>query len=956
MTADPNDRDACGCCAPIADPGMDNPPGASSLRFRIDTHAGFLARMLARIPFVTVDVGGTKSRPLTALTTRDPGDPSIAMLDAWAVVGDVLTFYQERIANEGFLGTATERLSIHALASAIGYELGSGVAAGTYLAFTLDAPLVSPALPPAPPPPIQTPSPTEITLARGTKVQSVPTPGQLPQTFETVEAVTARVAWNGLRARQLQRQQLGVNHEHEVTWRAASGHTVPCRIVHIDTAKANLNPGDWLILRVGSENRDPSDPVSRKVTLGTALVRVQSAEADPTSGRTRIVLHHAGHRPPRFQLPDLPDGVVSPDPETLDAATVRTRVVERVWSEPDLQAQIAVQGWNSDQLLAQVEAIRDAAPAPATIWVQRKTASAFGANAPDFETLPADLRRHLTELHRNWNGKARSVWQNDRGDLRVRADLFLDRVVDGLTPGGWVVLTAPGVAATAFQIRGIVESSLAEYAISGKATGLRLRHRDGAPITDHYKRHAGAAFKTRSTNLWLASEALPVGAAPLSERVGHAHDGVDHVVLDAMVLGLTAGQPIAVRGIVVDEHGGTLGAPRSEVAILHRVEHRSGTSVLYFEAPLSAVYDRATLTLCANVARATHGETIANEILGDGGGSAQHQAFALKRPPLTLVSAPTASGTASTLAVQVNGVTWSERDTLLDAGPAERVYQTRTDDTGVTTVTFGDGVRGARLPTGRSNVVATYRAGMGLAGEVGAGTLSLLASRPLGLRAVINPVAATGAADPEPVDAARDNAPRTVRTLDRIVSLSDYEDFARGFAGIGKARGAAMWDGDGRLVHVTVAAVDGGTVGVNTDLYRNLVAAIADLGDGIERFAIDSFISRHFALDASVVVAADRTPGSVLAAATAAVLAAYGFAARDLAEPVTESEIMAVLSGVPGVVAAFVTRLYRTDQAAVLNAVIGASDARWDAAVRKVVPAELLVLLPTRLHLSVVTP
>ena len=45
---------------------------------------------------------------------------------------DVLTFYQERIANEGYLRTATERRSMLELARAIGYELSPGVAASTY--------------------------------------------------------------------------------------------------------------------------------------------------------------------------------------------------------------------------------------------------------------------------------------------------------------------------------------------------------------------------------------------------------------------------------------------------------------------------------------------------------------------------------------------------------------------------------------------------------------------------------------------------------------------------------------------------------------------------------------------------------------------------------------------------------------------------------------------------------
>ncbi len=49
-------------------------------------------------------------------------------------------------------------------------------------------------------------------------------------------------------------------------------------------------------------------------------------------------------------------------------------------------------------------------------------------------------------------------------------------------------------------------------------------------------------------------------------------------------------------------------------------------------------------------------------------------------------------------------------------------------------------------------------------------------------------------------------------TLDRIVSLRDFEDFARAFAGIGKAQATWLWDGERRLVHLTVAASNGGAV------------------------------------------------------------------------------------------------------------------------------------------------
>ena len=148
----------CGCCdgvQKLTPADETNRSGLSALRYRVGTHAQFFETMKARLSTIEVDGVGSDGqtpatfRPLQGLTTRDSGDPSIAMLDAWATVGDVLSFYQERIANENYLRTATERRSILELARLVGYRLRPGVAASTFFAYTIDdkqsAPLTIPA-------------------------------------------------------------------------------------------------------------------------------------------------------------------------------------------------------------------------------------------------------------------------------------------------------------------------------------------------------------------------------------------------------------------------------------------------------------------------------------------------------------------------------------------------------------------------------------------------------------------------------------------------------------------------------------------------------------------------------------------------------------------------------------------------------------------------------------------
>ena len=75
-------------------------------------------------------------------------------------------------------------------------------------------------------------------------------------------------------------------------------------------------------------------------------------------------------------------------------------------------------------------------------------------------------------------------------------------------------------------------------------------------------------------------------------------------------------------------------------------------------------------------------------------------------------------------------------------------------------------------PSGRDNVVATYRVGIGLAADLRRERITIPLTRPLGLQDVVNPVRGRRRRRPRGRStAARSNAPLAVRTLGRIVSL-----------------------------------------------------------------------------------------------------------------------------------------------------------------------------------------
>jgi hypothetical protein len=273
----------------------------------------------------------------------------------------------------------------------------------------------------------------------------------------------------------------------------------------------------------------------------------------------------------------------------------------------------------------------------------------------------------------------------------------------------------------------------------------------------------------------------------------------------------------------------------------------------------------------------------------------------LKQPPLTFVSAPTPSGADTTLEVFVNDVQWHEADTLAGLGAKDRKFITKTDDDDKTSVIFGNGEQGVRLPTGMANVKTKYRNGIGKPGNVKAEQVSLLQTRPLGVKSVINPLPASGGADKDNRDQARENAPLAVMSLDRLVSVQDYADYTRTFAGIGKASSARLSDGRRQLVHVTIAGSDDIPIDPTSDLYHNLLIALRQLGDPDLPVQVETRELIVLVLSANVRLATDYQWEPVVTKIRAALLDSFGFQKRALGRPALLSEIISAIQDTEGV-------------------------------------------------------
>jgi hypothetical protein len=893
MSATSSHPAGCKCDAEVAietPVEIVNRPGLSALAYRIGTHRQFKGTLLARL-------GG-----VAGLHTRQDDDFSIALLDAFSCVADTLTFYQERIANESYLATATERRSLIELGRLIDYRPRDGVAAQAHLAFIIENAPGAPDLAAAP-----------VAIGTGLKVQSLPAQGQLPMTFETVEDIVAHPEWNAMRPQLTQEQMISKD----------------MRFFVVKGTSSQLHPGDRILVVPGTDVQD-------RVAL-----QVMSVVPQPATGTTLVNLAIDPPEPPPPKPRVFPLQVFEPRLAGLTTEFVRSNVLGFTWRQADLDAFVRVQGWRPSALTRNIKwqvGHRVFQP-EAGVFAFRDRAAIFGHNAPTPVTVAGQTTPGLSG-----DPTLQSESQADGG---MDPTIDLDRTYPDIVPGSWLLLKNPTRLPDSnddyviYQVEDSLELSRAKYGLSAKVTRLLLSRDDGFD-----------SLTIRQTTVFAGSNRLELAELPITDDV----EG-NSVTLDDVYLGLKVGQTVILTG----ERSDLGGVVSSEVMTLADLTFSDGRTTLTFQRALGGSYVRGTVSINANVALATHGETV-QETLGGGNASEPHLSLALRQKPLTYVSSDAPSGSDSTLALRVNDLSWHEVPSFFGHGPQERIFVTHAADDGTTTVLFGDGVNGARPATGLDNIRATYRKGIGKVGNVDAGQLSLLLMRPPGVRSVGNPLAASGGADPEILDSIRRNAPLTMMTMDRIVSLQDYEDFAHAFAGIAKAMAVPwIWSGHARGVFITIAGPDSADIDRDSDTYTNFLAAIQNAGAPHVPLEVQTYRKAFFELSATIIVKPDFIADDVVAAVEQALRAAFSFDARGFGQPVMLSEVMAAMQGVSGVLAVDLDRLSRIDNVLRLKELSLLSDALAAAAPSvqddgTLLAAELLTLDPRPVQLTGVMP
>jgi len=896
--------DTCGCCegveklTPIK---IHNDHGLETILYRTGTHSEFKESMIK---------GLSESALLKDLTIREDDDSTIALMDVWAMILDVLTFYNERIINEGYILTSTERLSLVELARHISYIPKPGVAAGSWFSFLTEE---SPG------------APTEAKVENGTRVQSIPGQDEKAQIFETIEEILAKTKWNKIRPKLTQSQEFNKG----------------LKRIYLKGTSLQLQAGDKILL-VGSHRLENSG--SERWDYRTIENISISNDDNHTEVSWRVGL---GHESPN----------IHPANDTR-VYVFKQRAALFGYNAPDFKTMSKAVKISFNGKGGNTDTQWDNFPITLTSVGQTIYLDAYYPKILTNSWLLFD-RPGYSELY-----KANSAKASARTDFALTSkssEIVLDTKENLHTfqrreTVVWTQSEELELAETPIfePIFGSTIELIESYPhiiigqkliISGEiASYLQVTSRDtimkSGFIEDSQYRELLFVLDDSTVVFALKeNELLEVLSVP--ERI--SDNELKWFVKYGILEGSVVSGPDDLIPYIEGNDSSKVELPSSLnqpqiVSELIEIEENDSDQLILKEA-LSNVYLRHTVVINANVAQATHGES-KTEILGSGNGATSFQKFYLKQKPLTYISSTSPTGIETTLEVRVDDIKWKEVSTFYNTSSEERIYITRCEDDGTTYIQFGDGITGARLSTGVENIVATYRVGIGLEGILKPNQLSLLMTPQLGVKSVLNPMATSGAENPEALERIRYNAPLTVLTLDRIVSISDYTDFTSAFAGIGKARADLLWKGEDRTIHLTVASADEGPI--DSTLEDNLTNAIDGARHDNYPIVINSFEETLFDVKAKIKIHPDYLEDKVISSVQESLIANYNFESRSFGQVVTPSEIIATMQSVEGVVAVDLDKLNGQNPFSAEHFRLVSSIAKWESDAIK--PAELLLI------------
>jgi hypothetical protein len=694
-----------------------NQPGLTSIADRVDDFTGFRRALLRPLP----------GEAALGAWRPAPGDLGLQFLEWWAYLADVLTFYNERIANETYLQTAQFPESIAGLVALLGYVPAPGLAASGQVAAIRttnrpNEPLVIPAR---------------------MQISNTATPGVPVQTFEatatTFSGPTDVVV------------TISADPNLEVRSDGSTTDAGPASVL-LAGKVSGISLGDRLLLVAKSWAGNDDD--YSVVTVGGL-----NPETDPGSGaiNTRVAFTAAavwGTAPPvTVSTPSsvtfttlYAQSVAAPPMGTRFATAVRDVLSKGGWRAPtatEVSTGTTAPGTTPQD--PQATNYRLLRPIAATsLWNRGGAVSPVtgGSGSP---------------LTINLSGPVQSIRPGDvvlfDGGSQTSSTLGLvtgtsDQL--GTVPSPEPLSPPPAdlvVPYTQLTVAATTNPTTQSGCTAGAIT-LRYSFRDVGTVL--------ANPIAAVTELPTAVVAPTTFVLPEGVSTALLEDATGAGALVQVSLVETSDAPVVLKLSPASSVSTTLDPP--------------------LQAPLRMLFDRVSVS---------RGKTVTDEVLGDGNAAVANQRFTLKKSPLTY----RANGAERTpaLTVYVDDIAWTEVSTLYKQPADAQVYVVERTPDQRATIRFGDGATGSRLTSGTGNVQATYRYGSGAASPP-AGRLATIVQRQPNLAAIHNPIAVVGGADPQRPEDVKKDAPASVFTFGRAISALDYQVVAAQAPGVTRAK------------------------------------------------------------------------------------------------------------------------------------------------------------------------
>jgi hypothetical protein len=165
----------------------------------------------------------------------------------------------------------------------------------------------------------------------------------------------------------------------------------------------------------------------------------------------------------------------------------------------------------------------------------------------------------------------------------------------------------------------------------------------------------------------------------------------------------------------------------------------------------------------------------------------------------------------SSITLVIGSSVWAEVDNLVLSAATARHYRRITDEIGNTFLAFGDGTYGAVPPSG-SELRASFRIAGGIRGNIPKGLINEKVSMPQCVLSITNAADATGGKEAATLREAKGALATRNATLQRAVTLEDYQALASTLPGISRVRASAGQPRGSRTVSLFVAPSGGGEV------------------------------------------------------------------------------------------------------------------------------------------------